>query len=247
MFALYGWMRSIDDIADDDTGRSAQLRREELLNWQNDTHRAISGENVPGLLWPAFGDMVRRHQIPPKIFDDAIEGQRHDIDRNPIADFEQLHDYCYQVAGTVGLASIWIWGFQGGAETESLAIHRGVALQLTNILRDLREDARRGRIYLPADQLGPAGVTVESIQSGHVGEQFEAILKDYIDQAESYYQLSSGLEQCVTASCRPTLATMTEIYHRLLRRIAANPMASLRRRVSLPLWSKLAIAWRASH
>jgi phytoene synthase len=247
MFALYGWMRSIDDIADDNDGQPAELRREQLQSWQSDTHRAVASENVPGLLWPAFGEMVRRHQIPIKVFDDAIEGQRRDIEREPIDNFEQLHSYCYQVAGTVGLASIWIWGFQGGEETETLAIHRGVALQLTNILRDLREDALRGRLYLPMDQLRQAGVTLDSIQSDQVGEGFEALLKQYTERAESYYQLSSDLEQRITPSCRPTLATMTEIYHRLLRRIAANPMAVLRRRVSVPLWSKLAIAWRATH
>ena len=247
MFALYGWMRSIDDIADDNDGQPAELRRERLQTWQSDTHRAVASENVPGLLWPAFGEMVRRHQIPIRIFDDAIEGQRRDIDREPIENIEQLHSYCYQVAGTVGLASIWIWGFQGGAETESLAIHRGMALQITNILRDLREDALRGRLYLPMDQLRQAGVTLESIQSDQAGKGFEALLKQFIEQAESYYQLSRDLEKRITPSCRPTLATMTEIYHRLLRRIAANPMAVLRRRVSVPLWSKLAIAWRATH
>jgi phytoene synthase len=122
-----------------------------------------------------------------------------------------------------------------------------VALQLTNILRDLREDAGRGRLYLPTDELAMAGVTLKSVRKSDVTEPLRLLLREYVDRAESYYKMSNDLEGRITANCRPTLATMTQIYHRLLERISADPTAVLRRRISLPLWSKLAIAWRATH
>ncbi len=103
--------------------------------------------------------MVRDYRMPRHLFDDVIAGQRQDLEPEPFDTFAQLHAYCYRVAGVVGLASIYIWGFEGGAETQQLAVERGVAFQLTNILRDLREDAARGRTYLPAEELARFGAT----------------------------------------------------------------------------------------
>ena len=107
-------------------------------------------------LWPAFADMAHRHGIPPRVFDDVIAGQRQDLLPRAVRHLRALYEYCYRVAGTVGLASIYVWGFEGGAGHRLLAVERGVAFQLTNILRDLREDAGRGRNYLPREELAPA-------------------------------------------------------------------------------------------
>jgi phytoene synthase len=244
MFALYAWMRLIDDIADDADHGSTQDRLAKLDVWQRDTHCAAAGETLDGEIWPAFTEMVRRRNVPLRVFDDAIEGQRQDLQPQPMRTFADLHEYCYRVAGTVGLASIYIWGFEGGEETEQLSISRGVALQLTNILRDLKEDADRGRVYLPEDELERAGLTLTDLQSG--SPRFADFMRHQIDRAESYYENSAGLESRITPECRATLSTMTEIYHRLLAKIATDPAAVLRRRVSLSIWSKARIAWRAN-
>lgn len=256
MFALYAYMRMIDDIADDDSGdRTFEQRLEDLDAWRVVTRAVLNGDHhfAAGAgheLWPAFADMARRNRIPHTIFDDVIAGQLQDLRPETFETFDQLYQYCYRVAGTVGLASIYVWGFDrgedNGEETCQLAIDRGVAFQLTNILRDLREDAARGRTYLPKEDLIASGVTEADIQSGAGGERFLAMMRHQIDRAEAYYAKSSPLESRIAQDSRPTLVAMTQIYHGLLRKLAVEPERVLRERVSLSIFTKLMIGWRAS-
>ncbi|MGD0542077.1 MAG: phytoene/squalene synthase family protein, partial [Tepidisphaeraceae bacterium] len=160
MFALYAYMRLVDDIADGEDGQSAPKRRDALDAWGEATQSALAGRPPRDgqLIWPAFSEMVQEHSVPHRVFYDVIAGQRQDLDLPGFETFDELREYCYRVAGVVGIASIYIWGFVGGQKTESLAIDRGIGFQLTNILRDLREDAARGRIYLPRAEMKAAGV-----------------------------------------------------------------------------------------
>ena len=248
MFTLYAYMRLVDDIADEEDGRSLEQRRDELDLWQAQTRLAIDGgvsEDDSSLLWPAFAQMVQRHGIPSRIFDEVIEGQRQDLERTSFETFDDLRTYCYRVAGVIGLASIYIWGFEGGEETEELAVERGVAFQLTNILRDLREDAARGRLYLPRAEMREMGVSQEDVTSGRDGEAFERFMRFQIDRAESIYQRSAPLEDRIDRDSRPTLRAMTEIYHGILTKISVDPRRVLSERVSLSVLSKLRIGWRA--
>lgn len=256
MFTLYAYMRLVDDIADDETdGRSVRQRVDELQAWREHTHAILDGRSNTGgneiiddghLLWPAFAEMVRQYRMPRHVFDDVIAGQRQDLQPEPFDTFAQLHEYCYRVAGVVGLASIYIWGFEGGAETEGLAVDRGVAFQLTNILRDLREDAARGRTYLPREELATLKVSEDDIRSTRGGNAFRELMRFQIDRAEAYYQKSKPLEGRIQRDSRPTLVAMTQIYHRLLKKVACEPERVLRERVSLSLISKLMIGWRAA-
>jgi phytoene synthase len=256
MFTLYAYMRLVDDIADDEEGgRSVRQRVDELEAWREQTHAILDGRSLNGraeivdeghLLWPAFAEMVREYRMPRHIFDDVIAGQRQDLEPEPFDNFEQLRQYCYRVAGVVGLASIYIWGFEGGAETENLAIDRGVAFQLTNILRDLREDAARGRTYLPREELAILNVTEDDLRSSRGGKAFRELMRFQIDRAEAYYQKSRPLEGRVQRDSRPTLIAMTQIYHGLLKKVAVEPERVLRERVSLSIISKLMIGWRAA-
>jgi phytoene synthase len=248
MFALYAYMRLVDDIADDEDGRPIQQRRDELDVWQSQTRAAIEGalpEDDLNPIWPAFAQTVQRHSIPPLVFDEVIEGQRQDLEKASIETFEDLRTYCYRVAGVIGLASIYIWGFEGGEETESLAIDRGVAFQLTNILRDLREDASRGRCYLPREEMRAMNVTEDDLVTGRDGEAFERFMRFQIERAQSLYQRSAPLEDRIERDSRPTLRAMTEIYRGILIKIAADPRRVLSERVSLSVLSKLRIGWRA--
>lgn len=257
MFSLYAYMRLVDDIADDENGRDIRQRIDELEAWRAHTHNILDGQDHNTLgngsvadagrqLWPAFSEMVRDYRMPRRIFDDVIAGQRQDLEPEPIDTFDQLHTYCYRVAGVVGLASIYIWGFEGGAETEELAIDRGVAFQLTNILRDLREDSARGRTYLPTEDLAVMNVTEEDLRSTRGGKHFRDLMQFQIDRAEAYYHKSEPLEERIQRDSRPTLVAMTQIYHRLLKKVAVEPERVLRERVSLSLISKLIIGWRAA-
>jgi len=254
MFALYAYMRLVDDIADDDgepgdSGhRSLAQRQAELEAWREQTHAILDARSPTDshALWPAFAEMVAEYRMPRHIFDDVIAGQQQDLEYEPPANFEQLHQYCYRVAGVVGLASIYVWGFEGGAETEALAVDRGLAFQLTNILRDLREDAARGRTYLPLDELAKFGVSQQDLRSDRGGEGFNRLMQFQIQRAESFYERSSPLEDRIQRDSRPTLIAMTQIYHRLLKKVAAEPRRVLRERVSLSLATKLMIGWRAA-
>jgi phytoene synthase len=247
MFTLYAYMRLVDDIADDQDGRSVRQRIDELESWREQTHLILAGREASGghLLWPAFAEMVQQYRLPPHVFDDVIAGQRQDLEPEPFETFEQLRQYCYRVAGVVGLASIYIWGFEGGAETEALAVDQGVAFQLTNILRDLKEDAENGRTYIPREDLATVSLSEDDLRSSRGGKAFDKLMRFQIERAESYYQKSSPLEDRIERDCRPTLIAMTRIYHGLLKKMAAQPQRVLSQRVSLSLVRKLIIGWQA--
>ena len=255
MYALYAWMRLADDIADDDTGaRSPEQRLADLALFQAQTHGALTArgpwrfaEGDPRVrkMWPAFTVLVTRNNIPHNLFDEMIAGQRQDLRPTPIRTFQDLYDYCYRVASVVGLASLHVWGFEGGKETEKLAIDRGIAFQLTNILRDLREDSAKGRCYLPEEDLSRFGVTREGIGEGRVSTGLLELLQFEAARAEEYYERSATLEEYVTSDSRPTLRAMTGIYHGILRKIARRPQRVLTGRVRLSAAAKVLIAWRA--
>jgi phytoene synthase len=254
MFAMYSYMRLVDDIADGEDGNPTQQRAEALDVWAESTAIALAGQRPTDghAIWPAFSDMVRRFNVPHQLFHEAIAGQRQDLEFPEITTFEQLKNYCYRVAGTVGVASIYVWGFEGGAETEALAVDRGIAFQLTNILRDLREDAGRGRVYLPTEELAAAGIHAAGITSAgenggiEANDAFDKMMEFQIQRAEEYYKKSAALDSRISFDSRPTLMTMTRIYHDLLRKISNNPRRVLNQRVSLSTLSKIHIAWRAT-
>ena len=245
MFALYAYMRIADDIADAAGPRDAHERTMALEAWRAQTHEALAGR-IPSsngqLIWPAFAEMARKHQLPPLIFDEVIAGQRQDLGRIAFEDWQELYQYCYRVAGVVGLACVHIWGFEGGQPTLDMAVDRGVAFQLTNILRDLREDTSRGRRYLPRRELTDLHMTDSEPTRG---ERFNALMQMQIQRAESYYDRSADLEDRISPDCRPTLVAMTAIYRGILEKVKRRPECVLDGRVSLSLPSKLLIGWRA--
>lgn len=257
MHALYSYMRLVDDITDNTPAANdlsapaskIDSRRQQLDQWRTDTHRALAGDTGGHPIWPAFHDMVRRFQIPAKVFDDAIDGQLQDLTQNRYATFTDLYDYCYRVASTVGIAAVHIWGFRSDHAVQH-AEERGIALQLTNILRDLRDDAARGRRYLPADDCARFGCTHwNAAVGGAIPAGFDDLLQFQTARARAYYEQSSPLEELVNADARPTLQIMTTIYRRILDRIAASPRLVLVRRVGLSTVEKLSLvvrhAWRS--
>jgi phytoene synthase len=248
MFALYAYMRAVDDIADGQAGKPVSERNKALEVWTRQTDDALAGR-IPehsSALWPAFVDMTRRYNVPAYVFQEVIAGQKQDLDGPVFEEFEPLKQYCYRVAGVVGVASIHVFGFSGGDETIDLAVKRGVAFQLTNILRDLREDALRGRIYLPRQELRAAGIGDQDLLVGKMTDALMNLMRRQIERAQSYYEQSSKLEARIEAASRPTLSAMTDIYRGLLEKISADPARVLTHRVSLSVLSKLRIAWRAA-
>jgi 15-cis-phytoene synthase len=251
MYAMYAYMRLVDDIADDDgAGRTVEQRRKDLDRWEEWTRQAVGGGDVAELgddpVWPAFVEMVRTNRVPAAVFQDMIAGQRQDLEPVGMADFAALYAYCYRVASVVGVATLYVFGFEGGDETLKLGVDRGVAFQLTNILRDLREDAAppRHRCYVPVDEMVRFGVTAGALARGEDSPGYRELMAFQVARAREYYQRSSALEQRVEADARPTLAAMTAIYRGILEKIAARPEDVLRGTVRLSTWAKLRIGWR---
>src|SRR5262249_35252371 len=149
MCAIYAFMRYCDDLSD---AEDVPDRAAEIARWRADLECALAGRPGEHPLWPAFADTVQRYRIPHEYFFEMIDGVSSDLEPRRIRSFDELYDYCYHVASVVGLTVIHIFGFQN-SEALTLAEKCGVAFQLTNIIRDIREDAENNRIYLPEEDL----------------------------------------------------------------------------------------------
>ena len=169
-----------------------------------------------------------------------------DIQPRGFATFAELADYCYHVASVVGLSCLHIWGYRSeGGQAERLAEHCGLALQLTNILRDVGDDARNGRIYLPDDDLARFGVAPEELAAvGRPSDRLRELLAFEARRAYEYYEDARSLVGLVDPVGRPVLRTIVGIYRALLDEIARRDYQVLDGRMSLPHWRKIAIALR---
>ena len=245
IFALYAWMRQADDHADG--GRPPRACLDALKQFQGDTHAAVDPATpLPdGALWPAVRDLVQRYRLDRCHLDAMLDAQRDDALGRSYGDFDGLYRYCYRVASVVGLCCVRVWGDDGHAGVKKLAEYRGVALQLTNILRDVAEDAGRGRVYLPAEDLDRFGYPAAGFRERRADEAFHRLMQFQIERARSYYDMSASLERHLSPDCRATSWAIRDTYRRLLERIAARPEAVLTRRVSLPLMTKLGVVTRA--
>lgn len=248
MCALYTFMRKTDDLGDSDLPASA--RREQLRQWRTDLGRAVAGDAQTlaemDAAWPALADVVHRFKIPLAALHAVIDGCESDLDVCRYQSFEELYEYCYRVASAVGLACIRIWGAADPA-ADAPAEKCGVAFQLTNILRDVVEDAARGRIYLPLQELERFGVSEDDLREARYSPSVEELLCFQIERAESYYREAEAIFQYLPPAGQAVQRAMMNIYHELLRKIARDPSAVFRRRVSLSAPRKLLLVASALH
>jgi 15-cis-phytoene synthase len=223
MCAVYAFMRYCDDLSDE-PGAS----REPLERWRIALDHALAGQYDGHPTLPAFHDTVQRYKIPPQYFHEMIDGVSSDLQPRRMQTFDELYRYCYQVASVVGLTTIHIFGFDSPAALP-LAEKCGIAFQLTNILRDVREDLSRGRIYLPDEDLNRFGVTSDDLKSA----EFIDLMRFEACRARSYYKESQPLLSMVHARSRSSLWALIEIYSRLLAKIEASNYDVLSRRIAL--------------
>ena len=235
MCAMYAFMRYCDDLSDE-PGASAPA----IAQWREALERVLRGQINDHPLWPAFHDAVNRFHIPHEYFRDMIRGVESDLVPREIQTFSDLYEYCYRVASVVGLVTIHIFGFNDPKAME-LAEKCGIAFQLTNILRDVREDAGLGRIYLPSDDLARFGVEPVEMQRDEPGDAFRRLMAFEADRARGYYEESKPLIGMVDPRSRSSLWVLITIYSRLLDKIRATNYDVLRRRISLSTWEKLRI------
>ena len=174
-----------------------------------------------------------------------IDGVEWDLHPVEVATFEELERYCYHVAGAVGLCCIHVWGFREDPAVRQLAIDCGLALQLTNILRDLAEDADRGRIYLPREDLERFGYSPDDLHRRVRDRRFRDLMQFEVDRAKGYYARGERLLDHLAPTGKPILRAMLDIYGGLLREIERRDFDIYSQRVTLPKWQKLWYAGRA--
>jgi phytoene synthase len=243
MCAIYAFMRYCDDLSDsEEVGMSASedsnAKALAIERWRTDLETTLAGGAAPHPLWPAFADAVARYRIPHRYFFEMIEGVRSDLEPRRIQTFDELYDYCYHVASVVGLAIIHIFGFDS-PEALKLAEKCGIAFQLTNILRDVREDALKDRIYLPAEDLARMGVSPADLTRPEPSENFLRLMEFEAKRAQDYYRQSAPLIDLIDPRSRASLRALIEIYSRLLDRIVTSNYDVLARRIRVPTWEKL--------
>ena len=260
MNALYAFNRITDDLGDDPTV-SLELRRTQLNAWRQTVRAALGtpphdvrAEDLPRTAEVAtldrhpavmaVVDMVARNHIPHEYLLAVIDGVEMDLHPLQIQTFADLEQYCYRVAGAVGLCCIHVWGFQD-ERARSLAVDCGLALQLTNILRDLGEDALLGRTYLPQEDLERFSYTIDDLRQQVLDDRFRSLMKFEVERARSYYRRAEQLFVYLDPCGKPILRAMLDIYGGLLTEIERRGFDVFTRRVSLAKWKKLWFAGRA--
>lgn len=234
--AVYWFADRADDAVDADA--PAEARRARLEDLRDGLHRALGGD-PPEARWAALADAVERWEIDPALLDALLDGVARDLEPVEHETWENLREYCWGVASTVGLIGLAIFGGRG-PDAERDAEELGYALQITNILRDLREDAVRGRWYLPLDESRRYGIGPDDVVDGRPGPGFEALVGLQVERARAFYDAGPSLCRRLPRSTRACPAALAGVYRGVLERIAADPRAVLRDRVRLGPAAKLA-------
>jgi 15-cis-phytoene synthase len=248
--AVYAFMRRCDDIADDST-LSAAERRQKLDVWLDALHAAQQGQATDDPILLALTDAQRRFTIPAGLLDELAHGtamdveEQHGSDTAPAltiqyATFEDLRLYCYRVASVVGLVCIHVFGYRD-PDAEPLAERCGLAFQLTNIIRDVKEDASMGRVYLPAEDLAKFNLSGTDLLARPDPARFKPLLALEADRAREFYAAGDELIPFVSEDSQPALWVLVNIYRSLLEKIAAKQYDVFTARVALTRWEKIRI------
>ena len=241
IYSAYAFARQCDDIADgdlprDEAGRALDSAREAL-------DRSLTGD-ADGPVFEALGRTIERYDVPLQHFIDLIDGVRMDLTASRYATFTDLRAYCYRVASSVGLISIEIFGYGGGERARRYATDLGLALQLTNILRDVAEDADRGRVYLPQEEVEWFGYSDAELMERKVTPEFRRLIAYQVHRARELYTSGRRLLPHLPVRARACVGAMAGIYSSILDEIERRPSVIFRRRVGPGTGKKLALAGR---
>lgn len=238
IYATYAFCRLCDDIVDDpDRDGDAS---EELEHTRSQLASAYTGEER-GDIWTALADAQSRFGIEERHFAAVIEGCEMDLTKSRYETFDELIAYCERVASAVGLICIEVCGYEDKAAVQH-AIDLGIAMQLTNVIRDVAEDAGNGRIYLPLEDLRRFGYSEEDLLAGRVNQSFRDLIEFQVDRAREYFENGRKLFHLLDRRSRVCPQAMAEVYITLLDRVEAADFDVLSERVSLSKWAKLSLA-----
>jgi len=238
--ALYAFCREIDDVVDEVS--DPNLARTKLAWWRQEVGATFDGApQHPVAL--ALKPVVASYRLPQEHFQTVIDGMEMDLERTRYLDFTELQRYCHCVAGVVGLMSAEIFGYVNPS-TRQYARDLGIAFQLTNIIRDVGEDARRGRIYLPQDELAAHGVSAASLMKREVGDGLVALMRYQVARANDWYARALNALPPEDREAQRAGLIMAAIYRALLAEIVRDQYRVLDRRIALTPLRKLWIAWK---
>ena len=246
IFAIYALCRHIDDLVDEteDLLDNKQLSLEEVRtkieSWKNDLKSAYSGEesNHPVLI--AISDVLNSYYIPIDLPLELIEGVSMDLTKKRYQTFDELYTYCYKVASVVGLMTSEVFGYTDKKALE-YAESLGIAMQLTNILRDVGEDLRRGRVYIPQEELDHFGVTEESLFNHKCDDNFKNLMKFQIERANFYYSEANKGIKLLSKDSRYPVALASINYNRILEKITENDYQVFSKRAYLSSYQKMKV------
>jgi phytoene synthase len=237
MCALYAFMRVTDDLADEPG--SVVDKQNALRSWRGQLKECLS-ERFTHPLYPALCDTVSRYSIPPRYLEDVLDGVEMDLTPVRFDTFGQLYDYCYHVASAVGLSCIHIWGFSH-ADAKKPAEAAGIALQLTNILRDFGEDRAAGRVYLPTEDLERFGCSVHDLGRVEL-PAYRELMAFEIERARGYYAAAEALGPYLTRTGRSVFNLVLSTYRGILDEIERRGYDVLSSPIRLGRWTKLRLA-----
>lgn len=252
--AVYAFMRHADDISDD-PGLELAQKKQKLNDWLEAAKEVFSGKPTDDPVLMALADTQNRFKIPVQLFENLVYGTSLDLEIPQAAggpaivcrSFDELRHYCYFVASVVGLVCIRIFGYQD-SKAELLAEDCGLAFQLTNIIRDVKEDAGLGRIYLPEEDLVRFGLSPDQLAPENLNAaksmELKPVLEFEAERAKRYYGSAKWLMELIEEDSRPALWVLVEIYSRLLNKIAQRNYDVFTERVQLSLWEKLRVLSR---
>lgn len=240
MCALYGFTRLVDD-AGDAPGIPLEQRTIALQQWRTDLTAALAGDTTRHVVFPALVDTVRKYHIPTEYLYSLIDGVELDLQPVEYATFDHLTRYCYHVAGVIGLCCIHVWGFTD-ERAKPAAVVCGEAFQLTNILRDLREDFSNGRCYLPQADLDQFGYTKEDLAGSVRDERFRNLMAFEVSRTRELYARGCEVSRYLSPAGRPVFDTMVKLYRGLLDEIERRDYDVFSCRVRLSTWKKVRLA-----
>ena len=237
IYAAYAFCRHCDDSVDEETSTDAKLTA--LADLQSNLDAAYSG-NPSSPVFLALADVAQQYEIPQAYFQGVIRGVESDLVKDRFQNFDELREYCYRVASVVGLICLQIFGYEDD-DAKEYAVDLGLAMQLTNIIRDVREDLDMGRVYLPQDEMARFGYSEEDLRNGVRNQAFMDLMQFQSQRARGYFDCGFKLLPYLTRRSRACPAVLGALYSKVLDRIEASEYNVLESRVSLSKSEKIKI------